>query len=1018
MSARAVGFIALVCLSLHAAADDRLEGLAALIQEGKAPVARERLLAAQTAYHAEHDARGESRALILLGFANEVLGDERAARENMEQAAAMLSASDEPIGAWMALLFLAGVDSEREHWDEAVKHFSAALEVLRTAAARPAVSLAPIADLASLFGHSSELFELLVKLMPPGSGNKLTLLFEGITRDAFSQALVEMGEFEQAEHELNRAAEISLRSFGMFDSSIAKHRGDLERMRGNFDEARTQYQNALGDSSFLPLPVTWSEAERLKIMSHLEDVELLSGHVDAALAWNGKALQFVRERGQRTREASILQNRGALLMQAGRIADALAVMEQAESVAESAWETGLQASILTDIGSLQMFQGNYGSAAATLEKALAIYPLANDLRGESHAWAMLTEVYVSLAAHQDAGEFLDKACALATRTDYPPAVMLVDALASMRATMSAPFEITAVRNALAQALELLNTLGPGTDALPVFQELKIIFDAGERFARGDLEAARTSFRKLLETSFNRDIRAAALAGLGSILVKEGKPREAIAWFRQAADSIEDTLPDIQDDTLVARYFGAERHHFFDATIELMLREGLVEDAFDYSERARARAFLRTIGNHRIAPRTGSGAELVREAEILRTRIAEWNRNGAPSRSELQSARRRYATLLTRLKTTNPEYASLANVEPLRAVAIRGELPADTTLISYFLTAEGTHAFVVDRERVQHVRLPLDAAALRRAVCWAEQFHPERPRGARPLPLLRGRCADRATSAEVFDWLIAPLRQSIRNRRLTIVPYGALHYIPFAALYDSRRKQYLIEKYPITYAPSASALRFLRSKQSPVTGRAVVLGDPENRSGDLPGAKQEALAVAEELGTTALLAKDAKESVLFTIAGSADIVHIGAHAEFDPVNPLFSRIALAGGNGRDGYLEVHEILGELDLTGVNLVVLSACETAAGENSGGDDIVGLTQAVLYAGSPAVISTLWKIGDDPAAVLMEDFYRRLAHGAAAADALRDAQVALLRNATFADPKNWAAFTLTGQPDVRWNH
>ena len=130
----------------------------------------------------------------------------------------------------------------------------------------------------------------------------------------------------------------------------------------------------------------------------------------------------------------------------------------------------------------------------------------------------------------------------------------------------------------------------------------------------------------------------------------------------------------------------------------------------------------------------------------------------------------------------------------------------------------------------------------------------------------------------------------------------------------------------------------------------------------------------------------------------------------------SRIALAPDGQHDGNLEVHEILSDLDLSGVNLVVLSACETARGERTRGDEITGLTRAFLYAGAPAVISTLWKIDDRASALLIEDFYRRLLDGAPAAEALRQAQLGLLRKPECQNPYFWAAFSLTGDPDIRW--
>jgi CHAT domain-containing protein len=120
------------------------------------------------------------------------------------------------------------------------------------------------------------------------------------------------------------------------------------------------------------------------------------------------------------------------------------------------------------------------------------------------------------------------------------------------------------------------------------------------------------------------------------------------------------------------------------------------------------------------------------------------------------------------------------------------------------------------------------------------------------------------------------------------------------------------------------------------------------------------------------------------------------------------------------LEVQEIFG-LNLAGANLVVLSACETALqlsvseGDKieprvSEGDEIVGLTRAFLYAGTPAVVTTLWKIDDVATAALMEAFYRYLREGKTTTEALREAQWEIMRQEKWSNPYYWASFSLTG--------
>jgi CHAT domain-containing protein len=366
-----------------------------------------------------------------------------------------------------------------------------------------------------------------------------------------------------------------------------------------------------------------------------------------------------------------------------------------------------------------------------------------------------------------------------------------------------------------------------------------------------------------------------------------------------------------------------------------------------------------------------------------------------------------------VKVSNPEYGSLVSIEPLPMEEVRAELSPDVTMISYFVSPNAVHAWVIEHDESHYAGLPIDAGGMDRIVCWARQFGP--PVDVRGVKVL-GTCDSAATSEEAFDQLFAPLLSAIHQRKLVIVPHGVLHYVPFAALRNRQTERYLIDDYTLTYIPSASALRFLRAKESPVDGGALILGDPETSMSRLPGAAEEASFVARRFGATAHLGADAREELLYAASGRFDLVHLAAHGIYDPKNPLFSRIALAKDESHDGSLTVDEILSTLDLTGVNLVVLSACQSAAGVRSGGDEVVGLTRALLYAGTPGVISTLWNIDDAASAGLMQEFYRRLAGGTSVAEALRQSQLAVKENQRFSNPKYWAAFVLTGDPQGRW--
>jgi len=255
-------------------------------------------------------------------------------------------------------------------------------------------------------------------------------------------------------------------------------------------------------------------------------------------------------------------------------------------------------------------------------------------------------------------------------------------------------------------------------------------------------------------------------------------------------------------------------------------------------------------------------------------------------------------------------------------------------------------------------------------------------------------------------LIAPVASRIRTPRLTIVAHGALHYLPFAALMDG--DQYLVDRYAIRMLPSASVLQFLRPHRPNEAGQSLVLGNPDlhNPDMDLPGAQTEAQTVAGLLSTPNLLLRDRATKEAFTrLAPAAKYVHVASHGEFDDRHPLASALLLSAPQGQDNRLTVSDMY-ELGLD-AELVTLSACETGLGAVGSGDDVVGLTRGLLYAGASSVVTSLWKVDDESTGQLMAQMYRNLAKKAPD-ESLRGAQLDTRKK--FPHPYYWAAFYLTG--------
>jgi CHAT domain-containing protein len=158
-----------------------------------------------------------------------------------------------------------------------------------------------------------------------------------------------------------------------------------------------------------------------------------------------------------------------------------------------------------------------------------------------------------------------------------------------------------------------------------------------------------------------------------------------------------------------------------------------------------------------------------------------------------------------------------------------------------------------------------------------------------------------------------------------------------------------------------------------------------------------------------LQKEATKARLVATGPRSDLIHIAAHADVDEVDPLYSAIHLASADGSSGLLEAHELY-SLGFERAPLVSLSACNTGLGRVARGDEILGFTRSFFAAGARTLLVTLWPVEDSATARLMARFYDRIGPGAA--DAIREAQLDLLREPTTKHPFFWASFNLIGDP------
>jgi CHAT domain-containing protein len=246
-------------------------------------------------------------------------------------------------------------------------------------------------------------------------------------------------------------------------------------------------------------------------------------------------------------------------------------------------------------------------------------------------------------------------------------------------------------------------------------------------------------------------------------------------------------------------------------------------------------------------------------------------------------------------------------------------------------------------------------------------------------------------------LIEPLGGPFgRKERLMIVPYGALHYLPFHLLYDG--SQYLIEQYEIVILPASGLATRRTIRQKP--GAVVVAHSWDGR---LPHTLAEAQIVKRFFGGELYAEEKAHRSVLQI--EPSQILHIATHGEHRLDQPDLSYLQLA-----DGQLYTDDVLQQN--LGYELVTLSGCETGRANVSGGDELIGLGRGFLYAGAGALLVSMWKVVDSSTMVFMKHVYKLLHVGNSKADAVRQAQLGMLAQDRQLHPAFWGAFQLIGDP------
>lgn len=876
---------------------------------------------------------------------------------------------------------------------------------------------------------------------PGDRAQALTAL--GIARWHLGDNEAALGLFEEA-----RAIWRSLKDRGG-EAGLLSNAGLVRHARGEWPEAAAAYEEALR-----LYRETGDPEQEARVLINLGGAWDLLGEPQEALASYGRALELARSLGDTTNEARTLNNLGVLHGNLGEMDEALRSYEAALPLFRARGDRLWEARVLNNLGFAYRGLGEPRRAISYLEPALALRREAGDRRGEAITANNLGLAHQALGEPDEARAWHERALQLARQVeDRKTEASSLSHLAQARLASGDPAQAVEL---LGQATALLRDLG---DRRGLAQALH---RAGEIRQSIPLLEEALALRRDVEDRAGEAETLTALAraerGLGLLPQSLARAEEALGRIESLRTRV--THPDLRASFL------ASQQRAFELAIGLRLEldrhepgRGHAEAAFALAERARARSLLELLGEARADLRQGVAPELLERRRELSRRLAA----KAQRRMELPAgpaAEPRKAILERELRELlaqadqvdseilrqSPRHAGLVRPRPVGSGETRALLDPGTLLLEYFLGEERSVLWVLSPEAATAFELPPRAeieALARRVYEGLRTFDAGSPDAGRE------EARDRAALSRM---VLGPAAALLGERRLAVVPDGALQYVPFAALpvpgpLDDPKGAFLVERHEIVSLPSASVLAVQRrglGERSPAPGLAVVVADPvfdarDPRIHQRPGAPSPAEATARSLrgpaptrlpasaleaeAIAALLSPDRVSTVLGLQAhrgavldgglGGFRIVHLATHGWIDAEVPALSGLVLSTVDGegrpREGFLGLGDIY-DLKLD-ADLVVLSGCETALGREVRGEGLIGLARGFLHAGAREVAASLWRVQDRATAELMTRLYRAMIEsGRPPSAALREAQLAMLAERRWRDPFFWSPFVLVG--------
>ncbi len=715
-------------------------------------------------------------------------------------------------------------------------------------------------------------------------------------------------------------------------------------------------------------------------------------------------------------EARAIQIRGDSEFSHGQYAQAMLHYQQADALYTTCLcDPDERAYLQTSMGRLERMQGRPESAIPHYRLALHLQDISRDRSYVPQTLNAISVAYETMHQYQKAITYLQQALAVAHAIHSQPFIDFLEAnLGYLYYQAGQP------RRGLPLLQHTTSNLSNDYQRCSRYNQLSEIYRA-----IGQLSYAESSITDAIDAcQRNKDNRnlADSLETRARIRMLRGELDPALEDAQQALTLTEEIRSHLVPEDSHKRGYNEQTLKIYATTVSILTRMGRYPEALEVTEQSRSRAFLDLLSSPPVTiPTTATSSQ--------------------PSLAHASAH-----------PDTDPLLQSESHVPSMQAPEIIATAERlHSTILAYWLSNDSLSIWVIrPGSPVFGITEPIKPARLEALVRATNPYTSATTRGLRTRGTHTLSLAPASASTELNAWrtlyqiLIAPVASHLPQEPgslLTIIPYGPLFQLPFAALIDPH-SHYLIERYALHTVPAAGLLPYTEKNEtaaSQLTPHFVFVANPQHLPqvpnsaplAPLPGSAAEVEAIAHSLPSnqvTVLEGSQANAANLEATLPVATVLHFATHAIVSGTDPFGSFLALdqpqPATSKNSGLLTTASIYALRLHT--RMVVLSACRTGLGPVSA-DGVAGLSRAFFYAGSASVLTTLWDVADQPTATLMPLFYRGLNQGESRATALRNAQLALISDlrhhrlkVSFAGtqtslpekPAFWAAFSLSGQP------